>query len=68
MDDGSSGYCVISHPISTTPIRIGLRCQKALLDVHAVLEASGYTYRNFAIAGGYLSIVGLSKAHLTAVA
>ena len=53
MDDGSSGYCVISHPISTTPIHIGLGCQKALLEVHAVLEAVGHSYRNFAIAGGY---------------
>lgn len=35
----------------------------ALLQVHDVLEAWGCTYNNFAIRGGCLSIVGLTKAH-----
>ena len=41
---------------------------EALLEVHAVLEGSGCTYHNFAIRGGYLSLVGLTMAQVAAVA
>jgi len=41
---------------------------EALLEVHAVLEANGYTYNNFAINGRFVSIVGLSRALAAAVA
>jgi hypothetical protein len=41
---------------------------EALLEVHAVLEACGCTYTNFAIRDGYLSLVGLTAARLAAVA
>ncbi len=41
---------------------------EALLEVHAALEAAGITYNNFAISGGYLSLVGLTRALVAAVA
>lgn len=40
----------------------------ALLDVHATLESCGFTYNNFAIRDGYLSVVGLMRAQVAAVA
>lgn len=40
----------------------------ALLDVHAVLEANGCTYANFAVNGRYISIVGLTEAQVAVVA
>lgn len=40
----------------------------ALLEVHAVLEANGCTYNNFAINGRYVSLVGLTEAPVAAVA
>jgi hypothetical protein len=46
----------------------GAYIAEAMLQVHGVLEASGCTYRNFAIRGGYLSIVGLTMAQVAAVA
>lgn len=39
-----------------------------LLEVHAVLEANGCTYSNFAITGRYISIVGLTETQVAAVA
>jgi hypothetical protein len=41
---------------------------EALLQVHAVLEVCGCTYRNFAVRGGCLSLVGLARALVAAVA
>ncbi len=41
---------------------------EAMLEVHTALEACGCSYRNFALRGGYLSLVGLTKAKLAAVA
>lgn len=41
---------------------------EAMLEVHAVLDTIGYTYNNFAINGRYVSVVGLTKAKLAAVA
>lgn len=46
----------------------GAYIMEALLEAHAVLEAAGCTYNNFAIRGGYLSLVGLSRAFVAAVA
>jgi hypothetical protein len=46
----------------------GAYIMEALLEVHAVLDTVGCTYNNFAINGRYLSLVGLSKAKLAAVA
>jgi hypothetical protein len=40
----------------------------AMVSVHAALEACGCSYRNFALRGGYLSLVGLSRALVAAVA
>ena len=42
--------------------------REALLQVHAVVKAAGYTYRNFAINGQFISIVGLTRAYVAAVA
>ncbi len=42
--------------------------REALVEVHAVVKAAGYTYRNFAINGQFISIVGLTKAYVAAVA
>ena len=41
---------------------------ESLLEVHAVLESRGCSYRNFALRGGYLSLVGLTMAQAAAVA
>ena len=41
---------------------------EAMLEVHAALEAAGCTYNNFAVNGRYVSLVGLTKAKLAAVA
>ena len=41
---------------------------EALVEVHAVLDSLGCTYRNFAVRGGYLSLVGLTRAQVAAVA
>ena len=46
----------------------GSYIMEALLEVHAILEAAGCTYNNFAIRGGFLSIVGLAVAQVAAVA
>lgn len=40
----------------------------ALLEVHAVLDANDCTYNNFSINGRYVSIVGLTTAHVVAAA
>ncbi len=42
--------------------------REALLEVHAAVKAAGYTYGNFAINGPYVSIVGLTRAYIAAVA
>lgn len=39
-----------------------------LLDVHAVLGTCGFAYSNFAIRDGYLSVVGLTRVQVAAVA
>jgi hypothetical protein len=41
---------------------------EAMLEVHAVLHTIGVSYTNFAIGGGYLSVVGLRTLELAAVA
>ena len=41
---------------------------ESLLEVHAVLQANGCTYRNVAIRGGYVSIVGLTMAQAAVAA
>jgi hypothetical protein len=41
---------------------------ESILEVHGVLEAADFTYRNFAIRSGYLSLVGLTRALVAAVA
>ena len=41
---------------------------EAMLELHAVLEACGCTYNNFAINGRYVSLVGLTRAQVAAVA
>lgn len=41
---------------------------EALLEVHAVLEAVGCSYNNFAISDGYVSIVGLIRVEVAAAA
>jgi hypothetical protein len=41
---------------------------EALVEVHAILHENGVTYNNFAISGGYLSLVGLTTMQLAAVA
>jgi hypothetical protein len=46
----------------------GAYIMEALVEVHAILHANGVTYNNFAISGGYLSLVGLSTMELAAVA
>ena len=46
----------------------GAYIMEALLEAHTVLETVGCTYNNFAINGRYLSLVGLTKAKLAAVA
>ena len=42
----------------------GPHVMEALLEVHAVLQANGCTYNNFAINGHYVSIVGLTVAEM----
>jgi hypothetical protein len=44
----------------------GAYIMESLLEVHAVLEAIGCTYNNFALRGGYLSLVGLTTAQVAA--
>ena len=41
---------------------------ESLLEVHAVLQANGCTYSNFAIRGDYVSIVGLTRAQAAVAA
>jgi len=41
---------------------------EALLETHAVLDANGCTYANFSINGRYVSLVGLTRAQVAAVA
>ena len=52
VETGESGPCIT----------------EAIIEVHAVLEAAGYTYNNFAINDGYLSLVGLAAVQIAAVA
>lgn len=63
--------------VAPTPLRtvVTVECDQdgpyiteSLLEVHAVLEAAGFTYSNFAVRGGFLSIVGLTRALIAAVA
>jgi hypothetical protein len=57
------------HPVATVECdEDGAYAMEAMLEVHAVLEACGCTYRNFAVNGRYVSIVGLSRAFVAAVA
>ena len=42
--------------------------KEALLQVHDALKAWGCTYKNFAIRGRYLSLVGLTKTQTAAAA
>jgi hypothetical protein len=46
----------------------GSYIMEALLELHAALEACGCSYRNFALRGGYISLVGLTRAQVAAVA
>jgi hypothetical protein len=46
----------------------GSHIMEALLEIHAALETCGCTYSSSAIHDGYLSIVGLSRAKVAAVA
>ena len=46
----------------------GSHIMEAMLEVHAVLEAVGCSYNNFAISNGYVSIVGLTSVRVAAVA
>jgi hypothetical protein len=41
---------------------------ETMLEVHAVLEAAGYVYANFAINGRYITLVGLTRALVAALA
>jgi hypothetical protein len=57
------------HPVVTVECdEDGAFIMETLLEVHAVLEACGCTYRNFAITGRSVSLVGLSRALVAAVA
>ena len=46
----------------------GAYITETMLQVHDVIEAAGCSYRNFALRGGYLSLVGLTRAKVAAVA
>lgn len=46
----------------------GAYIMEALLEIHALLEANGVTYNNFAVTGRYVSIVGLTEAAVLALA
>jgi len=46
----------------------GTYIMEAMLELHAVLEGAGCSYRNFAVSGRYVSIVGLTVAQVAAVA
>ena len=46
----------------------GRYIMEALVEIHAILHANGVTYNNFAVSGGYLSLVGLTAMQLAAVA
>ena len=39
---------------------------EAILEIHAVLETCGCSYNNFALTGGYISLVGLTRRALVA--
>jgi hypothetical protein len=61
-------------PVPLLPI-VTVECEEdghyimeALVEIHAILHANGVTYNNFAISGGYLSLVGLAEMQLAAVA
>jgi hypothetical protein len=41
---------------------------EAMLEVHTILEPCGCTYRNFAVRGRYVSIVGLTRTQVAAMA
>ena len=41
---------------------------EAMLEVHAILDTVGCTYNHFSINGRYVSIVGLTRAEVAAVA
>lgn len=64
-------WAVPAHPRPVVTVECdesGSCIMDALLDVHAVLESVGCTYNNFAIRDGYLSVVGLTRAQVAAVA
>jgi hypothetical protein len=46
----------------------GAYITETMLQVHDVLDSLGCTYCNFAVRGGYLSLVGLTREQLAAVA
>ena len=46
----------------------GKYIMESLLEVHSVLESAGCSYSNFAINGGYVSVVGLTKVEVAAAA
>jgi hypothetical protein len=57
------------HPRPVVTVECdGTDIVEAMLEVHAVLDAAGYTYNNFSVNGRYVSIVGLTRAKLAAVA
>ena len=42
----------------------GAYIMEALLEIHGALQSSGVRYNNVAIGGGFVSIVGLTEAHV----
>jgi hypothetical protein len=46
----------------------GCDIMRAMVEVHVVLEAADCAYNNFSINGRYVSLVGLTKALVAAVA
>ncbi|MHB0960067.1 MAG: hypothetical protein ACYC0X_19970 [Pirellulaceae bacterium] len=46
----------------------GSYIMEAMLEVHTVLEVVGCSYNNFAINGSYVSVVGLTRVEVAAVA
>ncbi len=64
-------WALADHPRPVVTVECnadGSHIMDALLDIHAALEATGLTYTNFAIRDGYLSVVGLRRAQVAAVA
>jgi hypothetical protein len=46
----------------------GRYIMESLVEVHDILRANGITYRNVAVRGGFVSLVGLTEAQVAAVA